>query len=277
MTTVRDCWDEYVRTHIPTTIGTSANARYWGRLFWFQNLNPEASSFPMEVKAYLKTRKVAPGTVNRELAILRAALRHAEREGLISKSPIVRGLPKPPPRMRSLTREEAKAMIDGADRLKRWKERVYIRLALSTGQRPDAITGLTWDQVDFTNRVIDFRHVCEKSSRMKNRAIVPINDLAAKALAIAKLHEDGDYVINFAGSRLNHPRDMIKRIAKEAGIKDVSPHVLRHTVASLLLQDGVDLLKVSKLLGHSSTLITQQVYFQHPPSWLKETTNLLRY
>lgn len=168
-------------------------------------------------------------------------------------------------------------MIKAADKRKNWREQVYIRLALGTGQRPGAIMDLQWSRVDWTNKIIDFRPVHEKAARMKKRAVVPMNDMTEKALKLAKRHKDGAYVINWHGRKVDNPREMVKRMAVEAGIEDVSPHVLRHTVASLLLQDDVDLLKVSKLLGHSNTLITQSVYFQHPPSWLKDTTGKLTF
>lgn len=134
---------------------------------------------------------------------------------------------------------------------------------------------LTWDRVP--QGVLDFRIAVPKAARMKRRAVVPANEMVAYALRLAAQHKDGDYVLNRAGRRLNNPRRLVKRLATEAGIKDVSPHVLRHTVASLLLQGGADLLHVSRLLGHASTVITQQVYFQHPPQWLTETTNLLKF
>lgn len=165
-------------------------------------------------------------------------------------------------------------MVQAADRRRQWRERVYIRLALGTGQRPSAIMELKWSMID---KIMDFRPIHPKSARMKKRAIVPMNEMVAFALRLANRHRDGDYVINRNGRKVAHPRGMIKRIAEEAGIDDVSPHVLRHTVASLLLEGGEDLLNVSRLLGHSSTIITQQVYFQHSPEWLEKTTRLLKF
>lgn len=168
-------------------------------------------------------------------------------------------------------------MIQAADKRGNWRERVYIRIALGTGQRPGAIMDLTWSQVDWKNKIIDFRSFHPMAHRMKKRAIVPMNDMTEFALKCAKKNMAGTHVINWHGRKVDNPREMVKRMAEEAGLKDVSPHVLRHTVASLLLQEDVDILKVSKLLGHSNTLITQTVYFQHQPTWLKETTSKLRF
>lgn len=165
-------------------------------------------------------------------------------------------------------------MVQAADRRGNWRERVYIRLSLGTGQRPGAVMDLRWSQID---KIMDFRPVHPKAARMKRRAIVPMNEMVEAALVLANKHRDGEHVINWNGRKVAHPRGMIKRIAKEAGIDDVSPHVLRHTVASLLLEGGEDLLNVSRLLGHASTLITQQVYFQHSPEWLEKTTRLLKF
>lgn len=276
MATVGECWRSYVENHLPKTVGTHANGRYWGRLCWFEHLDPEASSFPREVERYIEERSqiVGHATVNRELGLLRAALRLAERTGLLGKAPLVSALPKPPPRMRCLTREEASRMVKAADKRGCWREKVYIRLALGTLQRPGAIMDLTWNQVE---RVIDFRSFHPKSARMKKRAVVPVNEMVMFALKLARQHKNGDYVINRNGKKVAHPRDMVKRIAKEAGIDDVSPHVLRHTGASILLQEGADLLMVSRLLAHANTVITQQVYFQHSDAWLQGTTNLLRF
>lgn len=275
MPSVTDCWSAYVRDHLPATVHSRTNSRYWGRLSWFASLDPEAASFPKEVEAYVEGRRPATdSTINRELALLRAALRHSERIGLIDKAPIIKGLRKPAPRVRTLTREEASKMVRAADTRGNWRERVYIRLALGSGQRPGAIMDLKWSQVDLKNKTIDFRAL---NPRMKKRAVVPINDMMERALKLAKRWRLGDYVINWNGRKVDNPRQMVKRMAHTAGIEDVSPHVLRHTVASLLLQDDVDILKVSRLLGHSSTAITETVYFNHAPSWLRDTTNRLKF
>lgn len=273
--TVEDCWRHY-EEHLKTTLGPDANRSYWGRLSFFRTMDADRLSSP-GVDSYVAARRemgARDATINRELALLRACLRYAERHRLIDKAPYIKALPKPPPKLRALSREEASALVK-ASKKEGWRDQAYIRLALGTGQRSSAILDLRWEQVD---KVLDFRrHGDPNAHRMKRRAVVPLNEMVAEALKIANKHRNGPYVLNCDGRRLYSPRDIVRRLAKRAGLKDVTPHVLRHTVASILLQEGEDLLHVSRLLGHANTVITQQVYFQHPPSWLTQTTSRLKF
>lgn len=275
MPTVADCWTHYVQHHLLATCDPAKNASYWKRLCWFGPKDAERLS-SVEVDQYIAERGVKPSTMNRELALLRGALRHAEKHGLISHAPHIKSVPGATPRLRALTTEEAGRIVAAADAGGNWREQVYVRLALGTGARPGAVVGLTWPQVHKMQGSIDYRiNGLPISHRMKKRAVVPINAMVKQALKIAGQHRDGDYVLHHKGRRLSSPRPMMRRIAKRAGVKDCSPHVLRHTVASILLSQEVDLLKVSRLLGHANSKVTETVYFQHPPSWLKKTTELL--
>lgn len=273
--TVADCWRHYEENHLQTTVDHKANSAYWGRLGVLGSLAADRLS-PQGVDRYTEERTAAgaaPGTINRELGLLRAALRHAERAGLIDKAPYIKALPKPPPKQKALSREEASRLVRASKKFG-WRDQVYIKLALGTGQRSAAILDLQWSQVD---QVCDFRSHTDKAARMKRRAVVPMNEMVAAALKLASKHRNGPYVLNCDGRRLYSPRDIVRRVAKEANLPDVTPNVLRHTVASILLQEGEDLLKVSKLLGHASTLITQQVYFNPSSTWLTQTTSRLKF
>lgn len=272
MPTVADCWALY-QDHLSKTCNPSANQRYWGRLQWFADKDAGRLS-PMEVDAYIAMRGVKPATMNRELALLRACLKAAERSRVIDRAPHIRSVVGAIPKLRALSTAEVSKVVAAADK-GCWQEQVYIRLALGTGARPEATISLKWEQVHKGEGSIDYRVQSDLTPRMKRRAVVPINKMVSDALKLAASHRSGDYVIHHDGKRYSSPRQMMRRIAKRAGVKDCSPHVLRHTVASILLAGGEDLLKVSRLLGHASSTITEQVYFQHPPSWLKTTTDKL--
>lgn len=275
MTTVGECWDKYLKEHIPTTINKDRNIRYWKYLQWFAD--KDAALSPMEVEQYVKMRALKPGAINRELNMLNACLKYAERHGLIPRAPHIKQEAKPPPRMRALSREECGMMVSAADRSGDWRQRVFIRLALATGQRPGAICDLEWSRVSLANKVIDFRLPTKEYAKMKKRSVVPMNDMALEAVGMANMKRNGQYVLHWTdGSMIKDAGyELVRSMAIRAKLKDVSPHVLRHSVASILLQDGHDLLAVSRLLGHSNSRITEQVYFQHPPSWLKKSTDTL--
>lgn len=276
MTTFYDCWYAYVDGHLVNTVTPKRNTSVWGRLCWFSDFDAESLS-PTQVERYVAHRTAQgakPGTINREFSLLRGCLNWAEKEGMIRRASHIKGLPKPSPKMTVLTHEQAVRVVKVADEGTNWRPKVFVRLALGTGQRPGALVELRWDQVDLRNGVIDFR---TPDRRKKKRAIVPINDMVKHALRIAEANRESDYVISRYGRRLATAQQLVRYLAKKARIKDLTPHVFRHTVASLLLQGGEDLLRVSKLLGHSSTVVTEQVYFKHPPSWLKATTSKLRF
>jgi integrase len=277
MTTVADCWTHYVRHHLSTTCDPATNGRYWGRLSWFGPKDAERLS-PTEVDQYIAQRSIKPASVNRELALLRAALRHAEKHGIIARAPHIKAVPGATPRLRALSLDEAGRIVAAADAGGNWREQVYVRLALGTGARPGAVVDLKWSQVHSMQGSIDYRIAgLPISHRMKRRAVVPINKMVKQALRIAGQHRDGEYVLHWHGRKLSSPRPMMRRIAKRAKVKDCSPHVLRHTVASILLSQEVDLLKVSRLLGHSSSKVTETIYFQHPEGWLRRVTDKLEF
>lgn len=125
-------------------------------------------------RRYIRARRDAgrsDGTIGREIIVLRAALAWAVRAKWIAAAPHVEAPPRPRPRHRWLTRDEARRLIDGAVKP---HVRLFIVLALHTAARRGALLSLTWDRVDLDRRLIHLA-LPGRANRTKRRAIVPIN------------------------------------------------------------------------------------------------------
>ena len=84
-----------------------------------------------------------------------------------------------------------------------------------------------------------------------------------------------DYVIEWAGEPVKRLRTGFNKAVKDAGLKGVSPHVLRHTAAVHLAAAGVPMARISQYLGHSSIAVTERVYARFAPDHLREEAEIL--
>lgn len=271
MVTVRECWEVYRREHLPLTATPYKTEKRWSNLSWFDGKDAEFIT-PADVRDYQASRKVSAGTINRDLTVLNAVLRYAWKIGMIQRTPFIAKLPAPPPKLRYLTKSEVAKVMDAIVSMD-WRTQTYIKIALATGARTGAILDLTWDRIK--DNTADFRATDSHARRRKGRTVVPVNTMMAEALKLARQHANGPYVMNVDGRRMSSVQRMFRRLAKETKIKDLTAHVLRHTVASLLLQNGGDLLEVSRLLAHKNSKTTEQIYFAHTTSYLKGVTDKL--
>jgi integrase len=218
-------------------------------------------------RTYTRERKVAPGTLRRELGGLRAALRWAAREGWIDTAPYIE-LPAPPaPQERWLTRKEAALLLDAcaAPHL-----RLFVLLALHTGARSGAILDLTWDRADLEAGRIDFGAGRGK----KRRAVVPISATLAAELETARELGTCDRVIEYGGKPVASVKKAFGRACARASLEDVTPHVLRHTAATWAALAGVPLAKIARMLGQQEST-TERVYAKHTPDYLREVADAL--
>lgn len=272
MVTVADCWKFYEQTHLGVTASPEKTKARWKALSWFADMDAESITLD-DVKAYIAFRNLKPGTINRDLAMLNAVIRHAWKAGKIAKLPFIQKLPAPPSSPKYLTKEQAQKIIDAAKE-DTWQTLVFVMIGLSSGARTGAILDLTWDRV---GDAVDFRATDALASRRKGRAVVPMNDTLKAALDIAREHKNGDYVLHNKGKKLPAVQGRIERVAKRAGIPWFSAHVMRHTVVSILLQDGGDMLQVSRLIGHKNSKTTESVYFHYKPDWLRPLSEKLKF
>jgi integrase len=155
--------------------------RFWGE-------RPPECITDAECRLYVRQRAVehsgphyktaSASTARTELQALNAALQWACKKEFISKAPRIVLPQRPPPRERWLTREEADRLIAscGAHHI-----RVFVEIALRTGARSGAIKSLTWDRVDFGQRLIDFREPGRIQTR-KKRVQVHIVDILLPVL-----------------------------------------------------------------------------------------------
>jgi integrase len=207
--------------------------------------------------------------------VLSAALKFAYRHGWITVSPYVPRV-KEVPRVHWMRPETAQWLLEAAKPVRHLY--AYILISLHSGQRKDAVLGLTWDRVDWESNVIRFTDphlVC--AHRRKNRATVPIS-ATLRELLLELREEAGTspYVINYAGTRLQDIRHAWRKAIKAAEISGKhTPHGLRHSVATNLLRSGRTLLEVSKLLGHRDSSITERVYGHFEPDFVQDSVNQL--
>ncbi|MGZ7116179.1 MAG: site-specific tyrosine recombinase/integron integrase [Methanobacterium sp.] len=139
------------------------------------------------------------------------------------------------------------------------RNKVILALLYSSGLRVSELVTLQTDYVDLQERTIRIRGKGEKDRIVlfDDKTKVLIEEYIEK-----KPHEDKYLFVNRLGNHLTprYIQMMIKTCAQKAGIKKkVTPHVLRHSFATHLLKNGVDIRAIQQLLGHSN-LSTTQIY-----------------
>lgn len=160
--------------------------------------------------------------------------------------------------------------------------RTLVAVLVGTGMRLDEALHLMWVDIDLTHRVIHVhrgRRGAPKSGRLRH---VPIFDSVLTVLREMKLAK-GKNTLLWPGANRDElgeqlPRNKtavfrpFKAAVRRAGVaKNLRLHDLRHTFAGLFLASGGDIFKLSKILGHSSVAITQQVYAHlHPNAFAED-------
>lgn len=192
---------------------------------------------------------------------------------MIVRAPSIERPPKPEPKDRFLTRDEAGRLLDAAVMP---HVRLFIVLAITTAARASALLGLTWDRVDFQAGRIHLRDPAA-TGRQKGRAIVPMNNMARAALSEAQAGARSLYVIEWAGERVAKVRKGLDKAAARAGLTEVTPHVLRHTAAVWMAEARVPMSVIAQYLGHSDDRITQRVYAKYSPDYLREPAAVLEF
>ncbi|KAB7787906.1 tyrosine recombinase XerC [Bifidobacterium cebidarum] len=138
-----------------------------------------------------------------------------------------------------------------------------LELLYATGIRVAELIALNIDDVDFLNRTIK---VTGKGNKQR---VVPFGIPAMKALRtwlehgrpkLLNLNSADALFLGARGGRLNQrvAREVVHKAAREAGVPDISPHALRHSAATHMLDGGADLREVQELLGHASLKTTQR-------------------
>jgi integrase len=225
-----------------------------------------------DIDAYKAARitQVTPTTVNRELEVLSHLFTVADRwKKFFGRNPVSQAglfrLNNQVKRILTLSEEE-RLLSCSAPHLK-----PIITVAINTSMRKGEILTLTWEDVDFENNLITVRHTMSKSKKTK---LIPISSRVRKLLLEQKLKSGGSkYVFIFEGRPIRDVRRAFEKACKRAGVEGLRFHDLRHTAATRLVEAGVGIEKVSRLLGHSTLQMTMR--YAHPDVSLRDAVEKL--
>jgi integrase len=226
-----------------------------------------------EYKVLRYAAGLKPASINRELASLKKAFNLAVREwewcreNPASKVSMEQENNK---RDRWLSVEEEPRLLQGCAS---WL-RDLVTFALHTGMRMGEILELTWRGVDLTRRT-----VMVVRSKNGERRTIPVNETVLSVLKQkSKVRSLGTDLVFcsqvFTSMESGHLRRSFRVALGKARIEDFHFHDLRHTFATRLVQAGVDLYKVQRLLGHKSPIMTQR-YAHHYPESLRDGVEIL--
>lgn len=203
--------------------------------------------------------KVQAASIARKISALRTFFKFLVKKGILEVSPaealVLPKLPKKLPRF--LIQEEAKIMVEDE---KNPRNRTILEILYGTGLRVSELTHLQWTHID-----LDEGFLKVKGKGGKER-IVPLGRMAIQAL-----HEWEPIRTKRKGDVFHLTPRTVQRIVKQKAMKvgimkRTTPHTLRHSYATHLLEEGADLRGIQELLGHSSLSTTQrytQVSLRH--------------
>ncbi|HWB87623.1 MAG TPA: site-specific tyrosine recombinase XerD [Acidimicrobiia bacterium] len=281
---VRDGIDEYlVSLRVERGLARNTVAAYRRDLEqyleYLEGRTPDAHAVDAFV-TMLRGRGLADSTLARKVASVRGLHRFLVAEEMWPDDPTVLldSPRRPDPFPKALTIEEAIALVESpgsADPASR-RDSALLELLYGTGARVSEAVGVDLGHLDLDERVV---RVTGKGSKQR---VVPLGRKAIEAIgrwlpdrmSLVRRDVAGDPLfLNLRGRRLSRQGafDIVKKHAVVAGIDPgrVSPHVLRHSAATHMVEAGADLRTVQEILGHA-TISTTQVYTRVSPAHVME-------
>lgn len=249
--------------------------------------------------------KVAEGvglrTVQKTHTVIHAALNSARKFGIIPYNPDdATNPPKPKPKtMQFLNQEQIRLLLEVAKMTKDRNYALYY-LAIVTGMRQGELLALKWENIDLDKGILNVKLNLKRipggglmldkpktKSSVRSIKIGPESikileaekqQIAVESEAAADYWQAENFVFPSTNGTAMDPSNLIKqfrKLLKTAGLPKIRFHDLRHTAASLMLNNGIDVLVASQRLGHAQPSITLDVYGHLMPSIQNEAANIL--
>ena len=233
-----------------------------------------------EFVSRLRSLGLADSTISRKIASIRGLHRFLVFEDMRSEDPtvLVDTPRRPDPFPKALTIDEAIALVEapGSGDAAARRDSALLEFMYGTGARVSETVGVDLGHLDFEERVV---RVTGKGSKQRlvplgSKAVSAITSWLPDRLSLVRRNVAGDPLfINMRGRRLSRQGvfDIVKKHAVSADIDPgkVSPHVLRHSAATHMVEAGADLRTVQEMLGHA-TISTTQVYTRVSPAHVME-------
>lgn len=232
-----------------------------------------------------------------KFSMLSSSMKQAKKHGLLKENlvEIVGGIPKKKPEVNFWTKVEFEKVISTFNIADLYEHMSFamVWLYYMTGMRVNEATALWYEDIDFENKQIRVWHNLDfingknwkRKTKMKTEAgrrIISIDDDTVRILKAWKEHQEEhgnfDFIISYTGEPLGKSTigRIIKRHAKLAGVREIQPKGLRHSHASLLINElKANPLAVQKRLGHSDIQITLGIYSHLYPTIDREVADQL--
>lgn len=267
--------------YLTVELGLSANTRQayerdlrlFCKTLGFKNSDALVNVSREQITGYmtqLKEKGLAAATIARKLAAIKAFYRFMTAEGYMDANPAevveagTKGIKLP----RVLSEDEVVRLLNQPDitTAEGFRDRTMLEVLYATGMRVSELINLTLERID-----LNMKYIIAFGKGSKER-IVPLGSVAAEFLQqyLEKVrpkltHADRNtniVFLTFGGHELTRQRfwQIIRAYGRKANInKALTPHILRHSFATHLLDNGADLRSVQELLGHSD-ISTTQIY-----------------
>ena len=226
--------------------------------------------------AGLKEQRLGAKSVSRHLSSLRSFFKFLVREGFLQSNPVTSvSSPKVDKHLpQFLTEDEVRRLIETSKPPTESGRRdsAMLEIFYSSGLRISELVGLDIDDVDFIGGVLKAR------GKGKKERLVPCGDTAlsvVKNYLDTRAKKSPALFLNARGARITDRgvRGIVMKYLRQAGIRSgISPHTLRHSFATHMLNRGADLRTVQELLGHAN-LATTQIYTHLTTDKLKSVYN----
>lgn len=268
---------EYLTVELGLSVNTrqayERDLRLFCKTLGFKNSDALVNVSREQITGYmtqLKEKGLAAATIARKLAAIKAFYRFMTAEGYMDANPAevveagTKGIKLP----RVLSEDEVVRLLNQPDitTAEGFRDRTMLEVLYATGMRVSELINLTLERVD-----LNMKYIIAFGKGSKER-IVPLGSVAAEFLQqyLEKVrpkltHEDRNtniVFLAFGGHELTRQRfwQIIRTYGRKANInKALTPHILRHSFATHLLDNGADLRSVQELLGHSD-ISTTQIY-----------------
>jgi integrase/recombinase XerC len=220
--------------------------------------------------AHLMKTEVKKSSIARKLSAIRSFFKYLNREGILASNPArLMATPRRDKRLPAvLTADDAQRLVeapsavppDTSNAISRFRDQAILETLYSTGVRASELIGMNRDDIDRHDRLVRIR------GKGRKERVVPIGQKALDAIDtyLNKRRKSTEHAAVFtgpSGKRLTARtvQRILENYKKKIGLpQKASPHTLRHSFATHLLESGADLRAIQELLGHASLSTTQR-------------------